>query len=235
MVSFIEIDGKIVKGHFVERPNRFLALIDLDNEVVPCFLHNPGRMKELLVPGVEVFAREANKQNRKTKFDLIGVMHDGELVSLDTIVPNKLVFEALKNKDIKEFNSYDFVKPEYGYGSSRFDFFLSNNNENCLLEVKSCSLVKDGVALFPDAPTLRGKRHLMELIDAKKQGYRACVLFVIQRINADVFAPNDETDPDFGDAFRRALKNGVEAYAYYSEFSGNRIFLRDKLVIKPKI
>ncbi|MCW4022044.1 MAG: DNA/RNA nuclease SfsA [Candidatus Bathyarchaeota archaeon] len=235
MVSFIEVTGKVVKGHFVKRPNRFLALVTLENKIVPCFLPNPGRMKELLFPGVEVFAHEVKKGHRKTKFDLIGVMHEGELISLDTRVPNKLVFEALKNKDIKEFNMYDFVKPEYGYGSSRFDFFLSNGNEKCLLEVKSCSLVEEGVALFPDAPTVRGKRHLLELIDAKKEGYRACVLFIIQRINADVFAPNDETDPDFGEAFRKALKNGVEAYAYYSEFVGNRIFLKDNVKIKPKI
>lgn len=235
MVSFIEIDGKIVKGHFVERPNRFLTLVDLDNKVVPCFLPNPGRMKELLTPGVEVFAKEANNPNRKTKYDLIGVIHKGELVSLDTRVPNKLVFEALKNKDIKEFSMYDFVKPEHKYGSSRFDFLLSNSNEKCLLEVKSCSLVEDGVALFPDAPTLRGKRHLLELIEAKKKGYRTCVLFVVQRVNAHVFGPNDKTDPDFGEAFRKALKNGVEAYAYYSEFSGNKIFLKGRVAVKAKI
>ena len=235
MVSFIEIDGKIVRGHFVKRPNRFLTLIELDSKIVPCFLPNPGRMNELLFPGVEVFAKEINQQNRKTKFDLIGVMNQGELVSLDTRVPNKLVFEALKNKDIKEFSMYDFVKPEYKFGNSRFDFFLSNSNEKCLLEVKSCSLVENGVALFPDAPTSRGKRHLQELIEAKKQGYRACVLFVVQRINAHVFGPNDMTDPDFSEAFREALKNGVEAYAHYSEFSGSRIVLKDKVPIRPKI
>jgi len=235
MVSFIEIKGKIFRGDFIERSNRFLALVNIDNKVVPCFLPNPGRMHELLISGVEVYAKEINNLNRKTKFDLIGVMHEGEVVSLDTRVPNKLVFEALKNKDLEEFNMYDFFKPESKYGRSRFDFFLSNSNEKCLLEVKSCSLVENGVALFPDAPTLRGKRHLLELINAKKEGYRTCVLFVVQRVNADVFAPNDETDPDFGEAFRKALINGVEALAYYSEFVGNRIFLREKVLIKPKV
>ncbi len=235
MGSFIEIEGKICKGHFVERPNRFLTMVEIDNKIVSCFLPNPGRMHELLIPGVEVFARKINKPTRKTKYDLIGVMHEGELVSLDTRVPNKLVSEALKNKDLGEFIMYDFVKPEWSYGSSRFDFFLSNSKEKCLLEVKSCSLVENDVALFPDAPTLRGKRHLLELIDAKKEGYRACVLFVVQRVNADVFGPNDETDPDFGEAFRKALRNGVEAFAYYSEFVGNRIFLKDKVLVKPKV
>jgi sugar fermentation stimulation protein A len=153
---------------------------------------------------------------------------------LNTRVPNKLVFGALKNGDLKEFKDYDFIKPESNYRNSRFDFFVANKTEKCFLEVKSCTLVKDGVALFPDAPTLRGARHLRELIEAKKEGYRACVLFVIQRVNAHVFAPNDKTDPEFGKTFRAALKNGVEAYAYYSEFVGNRIGLRDKIEIKPK-
>ncbi|MDG6223038.1 MAG: DNA/RNA nuclease SfsA [Candidatus Bathyarchaeota archaeon] len=235
MVSFIEIDGKLLKGHFVERLNRFLAQVEVNGTVESCFLPNPGRMRELLVPGVEVLVRDAEKKNRKTKFDLIGVMHEGELVSLDTMVPNKLVFEALKNKAIEEFSRYNFVKPEQAYGHSRFDFFLANDDEKCLLEIKSCSLVEDGVALFPDAPTTRGRRHLLELIEAKKEGYRACVLFVIQRVNAHVFGPNDKTDPDFGEAFRLALKNGVESYAYFSEFVGNRVFLRNKVVVKPSV
>ena len=235
MATFIEIGEKIIKGTFVDRPNRFLARVKLPNGVSPCFLPNPGRMHELLVPEVEVFIREAFKENRKTRYDMVGVMHKGELVSVDTRVPNKLVFMALKNRSLEEFKNYDFIKPEWDYGNSRFDFLLSNSREKCLLEVKSCTLVKNGVALFPDAPTLRGARHLRELIDAKKEGYRACVLFVIQRVNAHVFAPNDETDPDFGGAFRDALKNGVEAYAYYSEFLGNKISLREKIKIKPKL
>lgn len=236
MASSIEIKGKIVKGVFVERPNRFLAKVRINKKVVPCFLPNPGRMHELLRPEAQVFVREVKKnKNRKTLYDLIGVMYKGELVSLDTRVPNKLLFEALKNKDIEELNTFDFVKPEWTYGNSRFDFFLSNEQQKCLLEVKSCTLVEDGIALFPDAPTLRGKKHLLELIKAKKEGFRACVLFVVQRINADVFGPNDRTDPDFGQAFREALKNGVEAYAYYSEFVGNKIFLREKIEVKAKI
>lgn len=231
MVSFIEIQGKTVKGIFKERPNRFLALVNVENRLLPCFLPNPGRMHELLIPEVEVILREAKKQKRKTGYDLIGVILDEEIVSLDTRVPNKLVFEALNNKDIVEFSEYNYVKPEYPYKHSRFDFYLEKENERCLMEVKSCTLVKDGVALFPDAPTLRGQRHLIELIKAKKEGYRTCILFIIQRTNATLFTVNDETDPGFGKAFRDALANGVEAYAYYSEFDGNMILLREKIKI----
>ena len=100
-----------------------------------------------------------------------------------------------------------------------------------MVEVKSCTLVRDGVALFPDAPTLRGKRHLMELIKAKKEGYRTCVIFIIQRTNVNLFTSNDETDPDFGKAFREAVTSGVEAYGYISEFDGKKITLREKVRI----
>ena len=229
MVSVIEIQGRTVRGFFKERPNRFLALVEAEGRVLPCFLPNPGRMHELLIPGVEVILREAEKQNRKTRYDMIGVVIEGEMVSLDTRVPNRLVFEALKNRDIVEFSEYDDVKPEYTYRNSRLDFLLTNEKERCLLEVKSCTLVRDGVALFPDAPTLRGKRHLMELIEAKKEGYRACVLFIIQRTNAKVFTSNDKTDPDFGKALRDALANGVEAYAYYSKFDEKKVVLKGKI------
>ena len=234
MVTILEIEDKIVKGHFLDRTNRFLALVSLRNNVFPSYLPNPGRMHELFFPGVEVLLKEVMKEHRKTRYDLIGVLHNGELVSVDTRVPNKLVFKALKNKSLNEFKKYDVVKPEWRYGHSRLDFLLSNDSEQCLLEVKSCTLVIDNVALFPDAPTLRGTRHLLELIKAKKQGFRACVFFLIQRVNAKIFSPNDETDPDFGEAFREALKKGVEAYAYYSEFVVNKIILRDKIEVQPQ-
>lgn len=231
MDNFIEIQGNTCKGIFKKRPNRFLALVEIKGKMVPCFLPNPGRMNELLKMDSEVVLRKIEKEERKTRFDVIGVFFNGELVSLDTRVPNRLVFDSLKKGIIEEFSDYNIIKPEFSFGRSRLDFLLTNEFEKCLLEVKSCSLVKDGVALFPDAPTLRGKRHLIELIKAKKEGYRSCVLFIIQRRNAKVFTPNDETDPDFGQALREAKSNGVEVYAYYSEFVGKKIFLRRKIKI----
>ena len=215
----------------MERPNRFLALVEVEGRVLPCFLPNPGRMYELLIPGGEVVLLEVDKQNRKTGYDMIGVISDGELVYLDTRVPNMLVFEALKNGDIEEFSQYDVIKPEFVYGSSRLDFLLSNKKGRCLLEVKSCSLLRDGVALFPDAPTSRGKRHLMELMDAKNDGYRACALFIIQRTKARVFRPNYETDPDFGKTLRKAVAKGVEVFAYCSEFEEKKIVLKGKIKV----
>lgn len=231
MGNFIEIRGRTCKGIFKSRPNRFLAFVEVNGKELPCFLPNPGRMHELLKSGVDVILREVIKNGRKTQFDLIGVFHKEELVSLDTRIPNKLVLDALKKRTIKEFSCYYKIKPEINYGHSRLDFLLTKQKEKCLLEVKSCSLVENGVALFPDAPTLRGKRHLMDLIKAKKDGYRACVLFIIQRLKPKLFTSNDKVDPDFGNTLREALSRGVEVYAYYSEFNGKKFFLRNKIKI----
>jgi sugar fermentation stimulation protein A len=234
LVSFIEIEERTVRGVFRERPNRFLALVELENIILPSFLPNPGRMRELLTPGTEVILREELKETRKTNYDLVGVLYNAQMISVDSRVPNKLVLEALRNGDIEELSEYDLIKPEYGFGHTRFDFFLANERERCLLEVKSCTLVKDGIAMFPDAETERGRRHMRDLAKARKEGFRACVLFIIQRTDARVFAPNDETDPEFGKVLRDAALEGVEVYAYYSEFFGNKINLKGKVRVKLK-
>jgi len=219
LVSFIKIEGRTLRGIFQERPNRFSALVKVEDRVLPSFLPNPGRMHELLTSGAEVVLREVLKDNRKTDYDLIGVFYNGQTVSVASRVPNKLVLEALKNRDIEELSEYNIIKPEYGYGHTRFDFFLANEYERCLLEVKSSTLVKDGVAMFPDAKTERGRRHVRDLVKAKKEGYRACVLFIVQRTDAQTFAPDDETDPEFGKVLRNAAVEGVEIYAYKMEIS----------------
>jgi sugar fermentation stimulation protein A len=234
LVSFIKIEGKTLRGVFQERPNRFLALVKIEDRILPSFLPNPGRMHELLTPGTQVILREVLKEDRKTDYDLIGVFYNGQMVSVDSRVPNKLVLEALKNGDIKELSQYTIIKPEYGYGHTRFDFFLTNEHESCLLEVKSCTLVKDGIALFPDAETKRGRRHVRDLMKAKTEGYRACVLFVVQGTDARVFAPNDEVDPEFGKVLRGAAVVGVEVYAYCSDFAGGQITLKGKVKVELK-
>jgi len=229
MVSSIKIKGRTVEGIFRERPNRFLALVNVGDETLRSFLPNPGRMRELLIPGSRVVLREVEGEARKTSHDLIGVFWMGQKVSVDSRVPNQLVFEALKNRDIEELSEYGEIAPEYGYGHTRFDFLLTDKHEPCLLEVKSCTLVEEGRAMFPDAKTERGRRHLLDLMRAKTEGYRACVLFIIQRVDAQVFSPNDETDPDFGKALRHVAVNGVEVYAYCSEFAEDEIILKGKV------
>jgi sugar fermentation stimulation protein A len=230
--SFIEIEGRLCRGVFQERPNRFLAMVKVEEAVVPSYLPNPGRMHELLYPGVEVLLQEVGATpHRKTAYDLIGVLQKDQMVSVDTRVPNRLVLKALRNRDLDEFSEYHVIHPEYRYGHSRIDFYLAKSGERCLLEVKSCTLVEEGVALFPDAPTKRGRRHLSELIMAKREGWRACVVFVVQRSDAQMFTPNDATDPAFGALLRRAVREGVEAYTYITGFTGQKIILNGQIEV----
>jgi sugar fermentation stimulation protein A len=230
----LKIEGNLVQGVFKKRLNRFLTVVNIDGSETSCFLPNPGRMHELLVPGTEMILKEINDVKRKTHYDILGVFYKGMIVSIDSRIPNKLIFEALKNNEIEEFSGYTRIKPEFAYGSSRFDFLLTNGKP-CIIEAKSCTLVNNGVALFPDAVTERGSRHLLELIKAKKEGYRACVLFLVQRIDAKYFSPNDETDTKFGKTLREASKNGVEIYAYTSELKGNEIKIKKRIPVKIMI
>ncbi len=154
--TYITIEGRIIRGVFMERLTRFSALVRVGNQLVESYLPNPGRMSELLVSNVEVILKEAKGKERKTSYDLIGVYHKGQKISLDSRIPNKLVLEALRKKDLPEFSSYTSMKPEYSYNHTRFDFLPRNDPEPCLLEVKSCTLAKNGVAMFPDAKTVRG-------------------------------------------------------------------------------
>lgn len=227
----MKISGKIVAGVFQKRPNRFLALVRIRKAIVPCFVPNPGRLLDLLVPGVKVLLKEISKEGRKTPYDLIGVWRNSQKISIDSRVPNKLLLEALRNGELVEFSKYKVVKSEWNYDHTRFDFLLTDGVEKCVLEVKSCTLVLNGKALFPDAPTERGRRHLINLMEAKKKGFRACVLFLVQRTDAKAFSPNDSVDMKFGEALRKAAAEGVEAYAYSSEFVDNEIILRDKVKV----
>ncbi|MCS7123893.1 MAG: DNA/RNA nuclease SfsA [Candidatus Bathyarchaeota archaeon] len=235
MASFIEVEGKILEGTFERRLTRFSALVKVDGKTLPCFLPNPGRLRELLAHDVRVVLREGPiaKGGRKTVYDIIGVYSGDVIVSVDSHFPNRLVFEALKKGDLPEFHGYEVIKPEPRRGLMRFDFLLRGGPavKPCLLEVKSCTLVREGVALFPDAPTERGTKHVLELAKALNEGFRAAVLFIIQRRDAKVFTPNDETDPKFGAALREAAKKGVEVYAYSASFTGKRMVLNGKVKV----
>jgi sugar fermentation stimulation protein A len=171
------------------------------------------------------------RTGRETQYDLIGVCHKNQVICVDSRIPNKLVHRALENGDIAELDGYTKVKPEFKYNHVRFDFFLTNHAVPCLLEVKSCTLVRHGRALFPDAVTVRGRKHVEKLAEAAARGYRSCVLFVVQRTDASVFSPDYEVDPRFGAALCKAAEAGVDVYAYHSEFAGTKIILRGKLEV----
>ncbi|NLK08456.1 MAG: DNA/RNA nuclease SfsA [Firmicutes bacterium] len=203
-------------GRFVKRLNRFAGLVDCDGEVLPVHVPSSGRMEELLIPGavavVEPFPKGGTQ---KTRGRLSKILFEERVwVSIDSHLPNRLVREAIKAGELPEFVDYQKLKPESTYGDSRMDFSLVLQEHKSLIEVKSVTLVEDGLALFPDAPTVRGARHVRELTDAAAQGYLAFLVFVIQRGDARAFSPHKKRDPDFAEAVEHASANGVTILAY---------------------
>lgn len=218
------------RAKFLERPNRFLGVVRLNGRNAQCFIPNPGRMKELLYPEAEVYVLERRSEKRKTRYNLVLVGLGGTLVSIDSLMANRVVGEAIQSGSIPEFRDLRVEKREYTYGESRLDFLLRGETGQLLLEVKSCTLVRDGVGLFPDAPTARGRRHLMTLIEGLKGG-RAAAFFLIQRDDAERLKPNEETDPDFAASLREARRKGVEVYAYTSEVTLDGVCIKERVPV----
>lgn len=212
----MKYNKKIYEGIFKKRPNRFNANVILNGEEIVVHVPNTGRCREILKEGTKIFLREELNPNRKTKYDLIAAIKDDILINIDSQIPNKVVNEALINKKINLLNKYENIEREKTFGKSRFDFKLSTENDSDIyyLEVKGVTLEENGHCRFPDAPTERGARHILELIEAKKQGFGAGILFLIQLDKVKTFSPNDLTDPGFGEALRLAKKSNVDIMAY---------------------
>ncbi|MHA1929863.1 MAG: DNA/RNA nuclease SfsA [Candidatus Thorarchaeota archaeon] len=202
----------IVEGTLIERPNRFLGIVRLGSKKIEAHIPNPGRMYELMVPGKKVFIRPVHSDTRRTNYDLIAVQHEGILVSIDSILPNRFMKAMLNSHSLPMFEDYDQVQSEPRVYNGRFDFKLTGKTGITFIEVKSCTLVEDGHALFPDSPTSRGTRHLLHLCRALEEGLaqQAAVVFVVQRHDARLFSPNEETDPNFSAALRKAHECGVD-------------------------
>lgn len=200
---------KIIPGVFISRPNRFVALVSVDGQERECHVKNTGRCRELLVPGARVFLQETGKPGRKTKYDLISVYKGSRLVNMDSQAPNKVFAEYIP----RLLGDGCSVQREKVYGSSRLDFFIRCGERKIYAEVKGVTLEQSGAALFPDAPTQRGVKHLRELCRAKEEGYEALAVFIIQMEGVDRFSPNDQTHPLFGETLRAAKKAGVELLA----------------------
>ena len=223
----------IVAGTFVSRPNRFIAHVETGNRTVVCHVKNTGRCRELLIPGAAVileFHPDAAVSGRKTEYDLIGVYKNGLLINMDSQAPNKAAWEWLtalgENRPPEtsclppgSYVPFD-IRREATHGDSRFDLAFSLRDRDtkavspAFMEVKGVTLEENGVAMFPDAPTERGIKHLKGLIRAHEEGYEAYVLFVIQMKGILGFTPNDITHPAFGEALRQAHKAGVHVLAY---------------------
>ncbi len=229
----------LLTGTFRERPNRFTVKFVRGKEIELAHLRDPGRLTELLLPNVKLLLRPAqNAANRKTKYDVLAVLHEGQWVLINSGFHSDIAQELIESRVINEFKGYSIEKREYTYGNSRLDFLLSTQmesgaDEKLLLEVKGCTLVDEGLAKFPDAPTLRGKRHVEELIKAKGEGYNSAVLFLIMRDDATSFSPNWEMDLEFSKALKIARETGVDIIAYSFEIILKDIFKGAYLEIKP--
>lgn len=196
---------EIVEGIFIDRPNRFIAHVDIEGVVNTVHVKNTGRCKELLIPKTPVRLEVSDNPNRKTLYDLVAVYKKNfGWINMDSQAPNRVVKEWLETKD------YDYIKPEYKYGDSRIDFYMRKGNQEYLMEVKGCTLEIDGIGYFPDAPTTRGIKHLRELIKAKRAGYECAIAFVIQMEGINEVRPNIDTHPEFGVALQEAKEAGVK-------------------------
>lgn len=202
----------VCPARFVARPNRFVARVQLEGTEQTVHVKNTGRCRELLVPGATVYLAEGDNPARKTRYDLVAVQKGELLVNLDSQAPNKVFAEWARAGKFRP--GLTLLRPETRWGNSRFDFYWEDAaGHRGFVEVKGCTLEENGHARFPDAPTLRGVKHLEELALCRQQGYEATVCFVLQMAGLADFAPNDATHPEFGAALRRAAQSGVEVLA----------------------
>ena len=202
--------ANMVPGIFQNRPNRFIAHVEMDGQIQVVHVKNTGRCRELLVPGTRVWCQRAENPARKTGFALIAVEKGHRLINMDSQAPNAAVREWLEAGGLGEIGN---LRAETVHGDSRFDFSFTLAGKPCFLEVKGVTLENDGICAFPDAPTLRGAKHLRGLAQAARQGFGAYVLFVIQMEDVKYLHPNDRTDPAFAEALRTAAAEGVQVLA----------------------
>lgn len=218
----------MVPGKFLCRPNRFVAHVQIDGNVQIVHVKNTGRCRELLPEGVQVWCEKNDAPNRKTKYDLICVQKGDRLINMDSQAPNAAAGEWLRGGGLPDVHQ---VRSEVKFANSRFDFAFQKEGKPCFMEVKGVTLENDGICAFPDAPTLRGAKHLRELIQAAQAGYGAYVLFVIQMENVQCLRPNDATDPEFGEALRQAERAGVRLLAMDCRVTPDGMTLRKAVPI----
>lgn len=221
-----------VRAEFIRRPNRFQAYVILDGEEMMVHVPNTGRCREILIPGSTVILREESNPLRKTKYDLIAGYKGDKLINIDSQIPNRVVEEALRLRNIDCLKRYELIEREKTYGNSRFDFRLQDmKDEVYYLEVKGVTLEANGAAKFPDAPTERGRKHLLELSEIAKGGGKGGVLFLMQMNDIKVFSPHDDMDPKFGEALRYAKACGVEVMSYQCEVGEDYITLSKEVEV----
>jgi len=225
----MNIEGPLIPGVFIERPNRFITKVLINGKIVKSHLPDPGRLKELLFEGARVLVREAPKNSkRKTKYSTVMVDHKGQLVSLVSTLPNQFILESLRNNSLPMFKNFELIKPEVVYGNHRFDFLLKNKDDKFFyLEIKSVTYVKNRIAKFPDAITERGTKHAKTLTKMTYDGYDTGILFVCQRPDAERFIPMWERDYKFANALFDAKKAGVNIWCITTNLTEREMTLNN--------
>jgi sugar fermentation stimulation protein A len=221
---------KLVQAVFLKRVTRFSAYVNINGRKTYVFVPNPSNLKDLLKPNARVILRNAERRGSKTVHDLTFVYDGKTLVSIDSRFPSKIFNEAILNKQLHEFSHYHEIVPEHRFGNSRFDLLLVSDKK-CLVETKSCSWVVGSKAMFPDVPTKRGVRHLKDLIRAKNEGYRACLIFIVQRDDAEKLCIRDDIDPKFSQVLNEAIEKGVEIYAYNCSIKKDEIRINRRIKV----
>jgi sugar fermentation stimulation protein A len=224
----------LIKGRLIKRYKRFLADVILeDGSTVTVHCPNSGSMKGCAVPGSLVFLSTSSNQKRKYPLTWEIVKADGVLAGLNTALPNRLVREAIENGTVVELQGYSNIRPEVNYGeNSRIDLLLEDGGRSCYVEVKNVTLVEQNRALFPDAVTTRGQKHLRELMRVVADGGRGVIFFTVQRSDGAVLSPADAIDPEYGRLLRQAVSAGVEALAYRALVTAEEIRLTERLPIE---
>lgn len=220
------------EGVFIDRPNRFLGVVDINGERVKVHIHDPGRLKEILYPGNRVLLRYALSKNRKTRWDLLAGKVNSQWVLIHSGFHRKLAEKIFSIPEISPFKDVAEIRAEVSYNKSRLDFLITTySRERIWIEVKGCTLAKNGIALFPDAPTTRGKRHIEELIQLREEGERAAVIVLVFRRDVNCFAPNCETDPEFCRTFLKGIERGVEVYPLVLGYEKGEIFYIERISV----
>ncbi|EYE89668.1 XRE family transcriptional regulator [Fervidicella metallireducens AeB] len=222
------MEGDKVLGIFIERPNRFEALVNIDGSIERVHVPNTGRMREMLFPGTEVILVKSQNPNRKTRYSLMFVYKNNHLICINSALANKVFEDALLTGKIKWLNGK--IKREVTYNNSRIDFFIEGE-EKTLLEVKCATYEENKITMFPDAPTDRGKRHIDELIKAKKEGFGAAIVVIAFMDYVEEFTPNYKIDKAFGEKLKEAYDNGVIVKAYKCSISVDEISIKEEIKI----
>ena len=220
----------IQRGSFIARPSRFIAHVEVAGQTEVAHVKNTGRCKELLLPGREVILQKSDNPARKTQYDLIAVWKNQRLINMDSGAPNRVFLEHLQSGQY--IRGITRIKPEAAYGGSRFDFYVEAGTRKLFIETKGVTLEEDGVAMFPDAPTERGVRHLNELRQCLSEGYEAHVVFVIQMGNVRYFTPNNRLHPAFGAALIAAQEAGVEVAAFDCKVAEDSLAINRPVPVK---